>query len=498
MLGDGSSSSSTSTSQGSGGAFSCSSSAALPPARRHHQQTAASAAAAAAAAAIVAASTCWSPTNPFNVLASGGSVVVPSTASEEATVEAAAVPPHFTYANACTTTQPIQQRKRPGCSCDHDDYQSVHATSGAAGAAYYDYPLAGDCEHVEPLDLSLPKVKVRQHWSGGSIVQVNESTIISIDRRPDALADLCCSGCAPSDVAGRSPSRLNVSVVTVPHQRPSCWTSSSAFQQATIDRHPFRLQIEIPFGASDEKALPGFLRHPPPPHRRKSVHTSNNNNPLASSCSNSNSSSSGGGDALPLHPPEIATSVMTDVAREDDDLQRLSIVAHQLRLSGYYYGHLSWKESMQLLQNTKVGTFLVRDSSDARYLYALSLQTDKGPTSVRIHYSSRGFRLDASNTGMADHLPRFRTVLDLVDHYVAKWSQCRDKGQFWLDNSGQVHSEVVLIRPLMRDCPPLKHLCRLAWNCRRSTSANSSLSPSSSANIPPTIKSFLNEYPFQH
>lgn len=484
MLGGGSSSSSS-----SGGAFSCSSSPALPPARRHHQQTAA--AAAAATAAIVAASTCWSPTNPFNVLSSGGSVVVPSTASEDATVEAAAVPPHFSYANAWTTL-PIQ-RKRPGCSCDHEDYQAAEATSNGGGA-YYDYPFVGDCEHVEPLDLSLPKVKVRQHWSGGSIVQVNDSTIISIDRRPDRPADLCCSGCVASDVAGPSPSRLNVSVVTVPQQRQSCWPSSSAFQPATIDRqHPFRLQIEIPFGASDEKVLPGLLRHHHH-HRRKSVHTAanNNSNPVASS----------GGSALQLHPPEMCTSVTTEggVAgtREDDDLQRLSVVAHQLRLSGYYYGHLSWKESAHLLQNTKVGTFLVRDSSDARYLYALSLQTDKGPTSVRIHYSSRGFRLDASSTGMADHLPRFRTVLDLVDHYVAKWSQCRDKGQFWLDNSGQVHSEVVLIRPLRRDCPSLKHLCRLAWNCRQTSSANSSLSPSSSVNIPPTIKSFLDEYPFQH
>ena len=77
-----------------------------------------------------------------------------------------------------------------------------------------------------------------------------------------------------------------------------------------------------------------------------------------------------------------------------------------------------------------MGTFLVRDSSDARYLYALSLQTDKGPTSVRIHYSTEGFRLDASVTlAMAETLPRFRTVLNLVDHYVAKWSHCRDKGQ---------------------------------------------------------------------
>lgn len=343
MLGGGSSS------QGNGGTFSCSSSPALPPARRHHQQTAA---AAAAAAAIVAASSCWSPTNPFNVLSSACSVVVPSTASEEATAEAAI--PYFSYANPLgSTTQPIQ-RKRPGCSCDHDDYQAVHPTS-SGGGGYYDYPLVNDCEHIEPLDLSLPKVKVRQHWSGGSIVQVNDSTIISIGSR-NGSSDLCCSGCVPADVADHSPPRLNVSVVSVSQQRQSCWPSSSAFQQqATIDRHqPFRLQIEIPFGASDEKVLPGFLRHSHPHNRRKSVHTAannnNNNNLAAPSCS----------AALPqqLHPAEISTSVMTDGVggggREDDDLQRLSVVSHQLRLSGYYYGHLSWKDSVQLLQNTKV------------------------------------------------------------------------------------------------------------------------------------------------
>ncbi len=85
--------------------------------------------------------------------------------------------------------------------------------------------------------------------------------------------------------------------------------------------------------------------------------------------------------------------------------------------------------------------------------------------------------------------------------------------QFWLDNSGQVHSEVVLIRPLMRECPPLKHLCRLACNQQRqqppptppgksssssSSVANSPFRSPSSVKIPPTIKSYLDEYPYQH
>lgn len=84
--------------------------------------------------------------------------------------------------------------------------------------------------------------------------------------------------------------------------------------------------------------------------------------------------------------------------------------------------------------------------------------------------------------------------------------------QFWLDNSGQVHSEVVLIRPLMRDCPSLKHLCRLACNQHRQQQQQPQPVPSSkcavanspfrsspsSVKIPPTIKSYLNEYPYQH
>ena len=274
-------------SQGNG-AFSSS----LPPARRQHQQT-------------TAATSCWNANNPFL-----GSVVVPSTASEEAPTAASNL---FGLASA-----PIQ-RKRPGCKCDEDDEDE----SSTQSSACHPPPSYSSNYSIQPLDLSLPKVKVRQHWSGGSIVQVNE-TIISIGD--------CCGCPAATSSSARSPtvsSRLNVSVVTVPqhHHHQPC-------HQHPVDRHqqptPFRLQIEIPLAASDK--LPGFHQPPPPPppqHRRKSSSSNNNN--------------------IPTRPAEV--SVMKE---EDDDLQRLSDSAHQLRLSGYYYGHLSWKESVQLLQNTKV------------------------------------------------------------------------------------------------------------------------------------------------
>jgi hypothetical protein len=423
MLGGGSSSSSSSQGNGCGGAFS--SSSALPPARRHQhhhhnhhqqqqQQTASAAAAAAAAAAIISASSCWSPTNPFNVLASGGcgvgSVVAPPTASEEAPTEAAAValsPANFLYANypppplLLPSTAPAIQRKRPGCLCDHqDDYGDFNChpatttTASSGGVGYYDDLLGhnyGECggiqqQVIEPLDLSLPKVKVRQHWSGGSIVQVNDSTIISISGRRPALSrgsttnnnnsnnsnsdsTCCCGGCCADSVgcpnSSSSSSRLDVSVVTVPQPaRPSCWSSSPSYanqqqshrQQQQQQQQPFRLQIEIPFGASDDKLLPGFFRHHH--HHRRT----NNNKPIHCHNNNNNSHLHHHSSA---HPAEVCAT-MTEGSGggdESDDLQRLSDSAHQLRLSGYYYGHLSWKESVQLLQNTKVLIKLTTNST---------------------------------------------------------------------------------------------------------------------------------------
>lgn len=319
-------------SQGNG-AFSSASSA-LPPARRHHhhhQQTAATTTAA-----------CWKANNPFNSLS--GSVVVPSTASEEATVA------HQQHQQQQPTVQ--HQRKRPGCLCDHydDDDEEEEESISLVRHCYNQVDST-----VQPLDLSLPKVKVRQHWSGGSIVQVNDSTIISINSAGGGRGGAECCGCpastGASSTTGSSPllasSRLNVSVVTVPQQ--PCWPAGNN-NTLPIDRHhphhqqpqPFRLQIEIPFVADK---LSGFFRQQQQQHhhhhRRKS---SNNSTSL-------------------LRPPEVAaaaTNVMTD---EEDDLQRLSDSAHQLRLSGYYYGHLTWKDSIQLLQNTKVNSIFYKNST---------------------------------------------------------------------------------------------------------------------------------------
>jgi SH2 domain len=78
---------------------------------------------------------------------------------------------------------------------------------------------------------------------------------------------------------------------------------------------------------------------------------------------------------------------------------------------------LSGEESLIALKNCPPGTFLVRDSSDPDHLFSLSVQTTRGPTSVRLHYLNGEFRLDAQHH-LAHHVPRFACVLRLIEHYV--------------------------------------------------------------------------------
>ncbi|KAG8187105.1 hypothetical protein JTE90_004851 [Oedothorax gibbosus] len=78
----------------------------------------------------------------------------------------------------------------------------------------------------------------------------------------------------------------------------------------------------------------------------------------------------------------------------EDDRRCLVENERSRELCGYYYGNLSWMDASTLLRRCQVGTFLVQDSAHHGYLYALSVQTRKGPTSIRIDYSGGKFKLD--------------------------------------------------------------------------------------------------------
>ncbi|PNF26932.1 hypothetical protein B7P43_G14810 [Cryptotermes secundus] len=183
------------------------------------------------------------------------------------------------------------------------------------------------------------------------------------------------------------------------------------------------------------------------------------------------------------------TQQIPQVPQSDTDLVRLAATLRALRTSGWYYEGLSWQESAEALQSTSPGTFLVRDSSDPRFLFSLSVQTERGPTSVRLHYVCGQFRLDAEPR-LAPLMPLFECVVRLVEYYIeATKDSARHKEQVWVDARGHMYSHILLTTPLYKkqQLPSLQHLARLAIN--RATSQ---------LPLPTLLLHYLKEYPYCH
>lgn len=166
------------------------------------------------------------------------------------------------------------------------------------------------------------------------------------------------------------------------------------------------------------------------------------------------------------------------------DLEHLSATLRDLSECGWYYGPMSRRQSASLLQNSPVGLFLLRDSSDPRFLFSLSVQTALGPTSVRIHYSCGRFQLDAEPS-LAGAVPTFPSVVALVEHYVGL-------GGPQLCLSGSKYSHVLLKAPLYRTFPSLKHLARLEINRLQPAPLDPKHLP-----IPVLLKKYLTDYPYK-
>ncbi|KAK4311027.1 hypothetical protein Pmani_017442 [Petrolisthes manimaculis] len=170
---------------------------------------------------------------------------------------------------------------------------------------------------------------------------------------------------------------------------------------------------------------------------------------------------------------------------EDDPT--LTNTRNALQQSGWYWEQVSWREAETLLHHTSLGTFLVRDSSDARYLFSLSVQTERGPTSVRIHYSQGRFRLDCE-AAVTTTMPDFPHLITLVEHYV-KLNRKMQR-HVWVDAKGHVFSPITITKPLKRSVPSLKHLSRLAINLTCPLPATTTLT------LPPPLSQYLTDYPF--
>jgi len=183
----------------------------------------------------------------------------------------------------------------------------------------------------------------------------------------------------------------------------------------------------------------------------------------------------------------------------------------------WFYGAMTFQESVDMLAASPAGTFIVRDSSDPRYLFAMSVQrgcgqydgaSDGGPTSVRIHYARGRFRLDADES-IRDVMPSFPSVVELMEHYLAasagreeEEAALRQKGKHvWVDNVGKMSSPIRLKQPRYHRPPSLAHSARMAVSAavKASCGATSDPAPVLAAadglGLPSKLAAFLRQYP---
>lgn len=166
-------------------------------------------------------------------------------------------------------------------------------------------------------------------------------------------------------------------------------------------------------------------------------------------------------------------------------VNRLQEVKRTLQICGWYHEGISWQQSESLLKDRPVGHWLMRDSSDSRYTFAVSVQTARGPTSVRVLYFFGRFRLDAEPR-LALTMPLFDCPISMLKHYM-DYSKRMDehRREVWVDYSGQLHSQIYLTKPLIKEVRSLSHLARLAVN-RNNLSTE---------HLPLLIRNYLAEYP---
>lgn len=175
-------------------------------------------------------------------------------------------------------------------------------------------------------------------------------------------------------------------------------------------------------------------------------------------------------------------SLGTDLLNRD--VNRLREVRKLLQICGWYHEGITWQQSEDLLKNAPVGRWLMRDSSDSKYIFAVSIQTARGPTSVRVHYFLEQFRLDAEPR-LTLAMPLFSCPISMLEHYV-EYSKVEHRREVWVDYNGQLYSHIYLTKPLIKEVRTLSHLARLAVNRNKLPTKH----------LPLLIRNYLAEYPY--
>ncbi|XP_012692566.1 suppressor of cytokine signaling 3b [Clupea harengus] len=191
----------------------------------------------------------------------------------------------------------------------------------------------------------------------------------------------------------------------------------------------------------------------------------------------------------------------------------------KLQESGFYWSAMGGKEASTMLSAEPTGTFLVRDSSDHRHFFTLSVKTATGTKNLRIQCDTCSFYLQTDPRD-AQKVPRFDCVLKLIHHYMPSTGSSNSGssssagggssgsdgassssatgdcgkgpaggsgGSAYFIYSGGEKVPLELLRPLSCSMSTLQHLCRKTVNGHLDVSTKRD-------QLPTTLQEFLEEY----
>ncbi|XP_061605671.1 suppressor of cytokine signaling 3-like [Phyllopteryx taeniolatus] len=141
--------------------------------------------------------------------------------------------------------------------------------------------------------------------------------------------------------------------------------------------------------------------------------------------------------------------------------QMVLATLRKLQESGFYWGAITGKNANSLLGAENAGTFLVRDSSDNRHLFTLSVKTAAGTKNLRVQCDAASFYLQTDPKNI-HAVPHFDCILKLV-HYYMPQSRGNGRNVDYIYSGGE-KVPLELVKPLACCPSTLQHLCRKTVN----------------------------------
>lgn len=162
--------------------------------------------------------------------------------------------------------------------------------------------------------------------------------------------------------------------------------------------------------------------------------------------------------SLPLSPSVAVSDVET--ASEDLPPVKWTLAKELMRLSryGWYWGPVSREEAEEKLADQPEGAFLVRDSTDDRYLFSLSFRSSGRTLHTRVEYCNGEFSFYAQPRSDSYH-----SMAELIERCVIESQSgiyCYSRGA--ATGVGSQSYPVKLTRPVSRfsQVRSLQYLCR--------------------------------------